>query len=149
MTVETRQAYSEICTILKYLPQEYVKKVPSRLIELFESQKQENYVVNIDESNPLDKNNLSKKTMVIIAMLNYQYWCPNKKQKDNLFKIYSSNNKKYEEEISEKYSIDKIFESRKNTYSTEAVEKSVSLVEYKEQRWYEKLFAKILKIFKK
>lgn len=149
MTIETRQSYSEICEILKYLPQEYVKKVPSKLIELFKSQKQENYIVNIDKSNPLDKNNVSKKTMVIIAMLNYQYWCPNKKQKDNLFKTYSSNNKKYEEEIDEKYSIDKIFESRKNMYSAETVEKSVSLVEYKEQRWYEKLFARIRKIFKK
>ena len=149
MTIETRQSYSEICEILKCLPQEYVKKVPSKLIELFKSQKQENYIVNIDKSNPLDKNNVSKKTMVIIAMLNYQYWCPNKKQKDNLFKTYSSNNKKYEEEIDEKYSIDKIFESRKNMYSAETVEKSVSLVEYKEQRWYEKLFARIRKIFKK
>lgn len=149
MTIETRQSYSEICEILKYLPQEYVKKVPSKLIELFKSQKQENYIVNIDKSNPLDKNSVSKKTMVIIAMLNYQYWCPNKKQKDNLFKTYSSNNKKYEEEIDEKYSIDKIFESRKNMYSAETVEKSVSLVEYKEQRWYEKLFARIRKIFKK
>lgn len=149
MTIETRQSYSEICEILKYLPQEYVKKVPSKLIELFKSQKQENYIVNIDKSNPLDKNSVSKKTMVIIAMLNYQYWCPNKKQKDNLFKTYSSNNKKYEEEIDEKYSIDKIFESRKNMFSAETVEKSVSLVEYKEQRWYEKLFARIRKIFKK
>ena len=33
-----------------------------------------------------------KKAMVIIAMLNYQYWCPNKKVKEQLYKQYLSNN---------------------------------------------------------
>lgn len=44
------------------------------------------------------KSYLSKKTMVLIAMLNYYYWCPNK---DDLYKMYLNNNEKYEKEIAE------------------------------------------------
>ena len=79
MTFETRQAYSEVCAVLEYMPDEYVKKIPEKIIKLFQSEKLEDYEVNINKSNPLDKNYLSPKTMVLIAMLNYQYWCPNKK----------------------------------------------------------------------
>ena len=99
MTYETRQAYSEICTVLEYMPNEYVKKIPKKVIELFQTEKLENYEVNINRTNPLDKNYLSKKTMVLIAMLNYQYWCPNKKVKDQLYKQYLSNNESYRKEM--------------------------------------------------
>lgn len=91
MTFETRQAYTELCAVLEYMPNEYVKKVPKKIIKLFQSEKLENYKPNINKLNPLDKNYLSKKTMVLIAMLNYQYWCPNKKVKDDLYKTYLSN----------------------------------------------------------
>lgn len=73
MTYETRKAYSEICIVLEYMPNEYVAKIPKKIIKLFQTEKLKNYEVNINKSNPLDKNYLSKKTMVLIAMLNYQY----------------------------------------------------------------------------
>lgn len=139
MTYETKQAYTEICDILQYMPEEYVKKIPKKLINLFESGKLPNYTSNINKSNPLDKNNLSSKTLTLIAMLNYQYWCPNKKQKDNLFKIYSSNNEKYQRELKEKYNVDKLFEKRNRSISQD----SVAMVEYKES-----IFIKLRRLLK-
>ena len=132
MNYETRQAYSEICTVLEYMPNEYVAKIPEKIIKLFQSEKLENYEVNINKSNPLDKNYLSKKTMVLIAMLNYQYWCPNKKVKDTLFKTYSANNEKYQKEMEDKYSVDNLFKNKKNVAQIEQKEESVAMVEYKE-----------------
>ena len=35
MTFETRQAYSEVCAVLEYMPDEYVKKIPEKIIKLF------------------------------------------------------------------------------------------------------------------
>ena len=139
MTYETKQAYTEICDVLQYMPEEYVKKIPKKLINLFESGKLQNYSSNINKSNPLDKNNLSSKTLTLIAMLNYQYWCPNKKQKDNLFKIYSSNNEKYQRELEEKYNVDKLFEKRNRSISQD----SVAMVEYKES-----IFIKLRRLLK-
>lgn len=71
MTYETKQAYSEVCTVLENMPNEYVSKIPKKIIELFKTERLANYEPNISKLNPLDKNNLSKKAMVIIAMLNY------------------------------------------------------------------------------
>lgn len=139
MTYETRKAYSEIYTVLEYMPSEYVSKIPEKIIKLFRTEKLENYEVNINKSNPLDKNYLSKKTMVLIAMLNYQYWCPNKKVKDTLYKTYSANNEKYQKEMEEKYSVDNLFKNKKNVAQIEQKEESVAMVEYKES-----LFSRIL-----
>lgn len=139
MTYETRKAYSEICTVLEYMPNEYVAKIPEKIIKLFQTEKLENYEVNINKSNPLDKNYLSKKTMVLIAMLNYQYWCPNKRVKDTLYKTYLANNEKYQKELEEKYSVDNLFKNKKNAAQIEQKEESVAMAEYKES-----LFSKIL-----
>lgn len=148
MTFETRQAYSEVCAVLKYMPDEYVKKIPEKIIKLFQSEKLEDYEVNINKSNPLDKNYLSKKTMVLIAMLNYQYWCPNKKVKNELYKQYLSNNEKYENEIREKYNTDNLFKN-KETEEIEIKEEPQALVEYKEKTFIQKIFDKIKSLFKR
>lgn len=146
MTYETRQAYAEICTVLQYMPDEYVKKIPGKVIKLFQTEKIEDYEVNINKSNPLDKNYLSQKTIVLIAMLNYQYWCPNKKVKDQLYKQYLSNNEKYGNEIRKKYNTDNLFKNKK---TEEIKEKIQSLVEYKEKTFMHKIFYKIKRIFKR
>ena len=148
MTFETRQAYSEVCAILKYMPDEYVKKIPEKIIKLFQSEKLEDYEVNINKSNPLDKNYLSPKTMVLIAMLNYQYWCPNKKIKNELYKQYLSNNEKYEKEIQEKYNPDNLFKNKK-TEDIKVNEETQALVQYKEKNFIQRIFDKIKSIFKR
>ena len=146
MTYETKQAYSKVCRVLENMPNEYVSKIPKKIIELFQTEKLENYEPNISKPNPLDKNNLSKKTMVIIAMLNYQYWCPNKKVKDELYKQYLSNNENYRKEMEEKYSVDNLFKNKTNVTQIERKEESVAMVEYKESI-FRRIINKIKGIF--
>ena len=110
------------------------------------SNNENNYEVNINKSNPLDKNYLSKKTMVIIAMLNYKYWCPNKKVKDMLYKTYSANNEKYQKEIEEKYSVDNLFKNKQNAIQIKQNEESVAMIEYKESI-FRRIINKIKGIF--
>ena len=150
MTYETKQAYAEICEVLQYMPDEYVKKIPKKIIKLFQSEKLENYDVNINKSNPLDKNYLSRETMVIIAMLNYQYWCPNQKVKNDLNKIYNSNNEKYQKEIEERYNPDKIFKKKNiGTEENTQIIESKELTVYKEETFLGKILRKIINLFKK
>lgn len=147
MTFETRQAYTEICAVLQNMPDEYVKKIPEKIIKLFQSERLEDYEVNINKSNPLDKKCLSKKTMVLIAILNYQYWCPNKKVKNDLYKQYLSNDEKYEKEIREKYNKDNLF-INKGT-KKDATKEERGLVKYKEKTFIQILFEKIQRAFKR
>lgn len=148
MTYETRQAYAEICTVLQYMPDEYIKKIPEKVIKLFQTEKLEDYEVNINKSNPLDKNYLSPKTMVLIAMLNYQYWCPNKKVKNELYKQYLSNNEKYEKTIQEKYNPDNLFKNKK-AEDIKINKETKALVQYKEKNFIQRIFDKIKIFFKR
>ena len=146
MTYETKQAYSEVFAVLENMPNEYVSKIPKKIVKLFATKRIENYEPNISKLNPLDKNNLSKEAIVIIAMLNYQYWCPNKKVKDELYKQYLSNNENYQKEIEEKYSVDNLFKNKKNVTQIEQKEESVAMVECKESI-FRKIINKIKRIF--
>ena len=145
MTFETRQAYAEVCEVLQYMPDEYVKKIPEKVIKLFETEKLENYEVNINKSNPLDKNYLCKETIVLIAMLNYQYWCPNQKVKKDLYNMYLSNNEKYKKEIEEKYNPDNLFKKKNNELKVEEKQ----LIVYDNKKWYQKVWEFVGKLFKK
>ena len=119
-----------------------------KIIKLFQSEKLKDYEVNINKSNPLDKNYLSKKTMVLIAMLNYQYWCPNEKVKRELYKKYLSNNEKYEKEIREKYNTDNLFKNKK-TEEIIIKEEKQEIVVYKEKTFIQNILDKIKSIFKR
>lgn len=148
MTYETKQAYSEVCAVLENMPNEYISKIPKKIIKLFETERLTNYEPNINKSNPWDKNKLSKKAMVIIAMLNYQYWCPNKKVKDDLYKTYLSNNDKYQKEIEKKYSVDNLFKNKNNITQVYNEGENVAMVEYKESV-FKRIINKIKNIFHK
>ena len=148
MTYETKQAYSEVCAVLENMPNEYISKIPKKIIKLFETERLTNYEPNINKFNPLDKNKLSKKAMVIIAMLNYQYWCPNKKVKDDLYKTYLSNNDKYQREIEKKYSVDNLFKNKNNITQVYNEVENVAMVEYKESV-FKRIINKIKNIFYK
>lgn len=148
MTYQTKQAYSEVCAVLENMPNEYISKIPKKIIKLFETERLENYEPNINKFNPLDKNKLSKKAMVIIAMLNYQYWCPNKKVKDDLYKTYLSNNDKYQREIEKKYSVDNLFKNKNNITQVYNEVENVAMVEYKESV-FKRIINKIKNIFYK
>lgn len=145
MTFETRQAYSEVYTVLQNMPAEYVEKIPKKIFKLFETEKLDNYEVNINKSNPIDKNYLSKNAMVLIAILNYQYWCPNKKVKNDLYMQYLSNNEKYEKEIQEKYNTDNLFKNKRNE---QIKEENQELVECKERSFIQGILDKFKSIFK-
>ena len=148
MTYETKQAYSEVCAVLENMPNEYISKIPKKIIKLFETERLTKYEPNINKSNPLDKNKLSKKAMVIIAMLNYKYWCPNKKVKDDLYKTYLSNNDKYQKEIEKKYSVDNLFKNKNNITQVYNEGENVAMVEYKESV-FKRIINKIKNIFHK
>ena len=136
----------ELCAVLKYMPNEYVKKIPKKIIKLFQSEKLKNYEPNINKLNPLDRNYLSRKTMVLIAMLNYQYWHPNRKIKDDLYKVYLSNNDKYQKEIKERYSWNNLLKNKKNINQIDNKEPKAEIIEYKESIFKE-IINKIKSIF--
>ena len=113
MTNEQMKSYTEILTIINNMELKYKEKVPKKLIDFFERNKLKEYVFNIDFTKPLKEQKFSEKTLPLLAMINLNYWCKNEEEKKELIKHYSENEKKYQEELREKYNQDKIFKKRK------------------------------------
>ena len=146
INVETKKAYSEILEILKYMPLEYVEKIPKQLIEIFKKEKMEDYEPQIDKDIVPSGKELQEQTLQILAMLNYNYWCDSEEHKKELYDKYKKNEIQREKELKEKYDIDKIFERRAYKNNENENKQEVSLVEYKNSI-FSKIIIKLRKIF--
>ncbi len=149
MNIETRQAYSEVNKFLELIGEEMTNKIPLKLRNFFKREMDQNYIPTINTNIPIKEQNLKRKTIAIIAGLNLQYWCK-EDRKQELLEIYSNNEKKYQEELREKYNPDDIFKrsikiAEEDTLSTENMQLSV----VEEIRWYKKIVEKIMRFFNK
>lgn len=147
VTKEFAEASAEINEILKYLPEEYINKIPTKLRDFFKKVEDKEYITNIDPYKTLDQQDLKLKTQTLLTILYREYWC-NEEEKAELDKILIENDKKYEEELREKYNPDNIFKKNEDTEEIETVEET-ALVEYDNKTWYKKAFEFIGNIFRK
>ena len=147
---DIKMAYCEVDIILGQMEEEYVNKVPSELRKLFKEQKRMDYSPEIKADVPLADQNLMRKTIAILAMLNLNYWCEDEKEKQDLIQMYSENDKKREAELREKYNPDNVFK-KKDIEVEEVTENTESkeLIEYKKENFFKMILRKIFSIFKK
>ena len=147
VSINTRQAYSEIHEFLGLLSVEQRNKVPQKLRHLFFQERDESYLKNINPRIPIKDQNLKEETLALIALLNLQYWCKDEAEKQRLKKVYSKNEEVYQEMLLEKYNPDNIFK-KKDTISEDKEETQyLQMVEYKETL-FKRIVNRILQIFK-
>lgn len=139
--IEYIQANTEIKCLLKYFPTNYIKKLPTKLLEMIYRNSDEKYNIDVDLKKDLRNQNISKKTKDMLAVLTYNYWSSETEKKDIIERL-NENENNYQEEIREKYNPDNIFKNRES--KAKAVENSVAMVEYKES-----IFTKIKNWFKR
>lgn len=141
------KAYAEVDTILSLMESKYVEKIPLKMREMFKNEKLEGYNPEIDPAIPLDNQNVMRKTIIILAMLNLNYWCENEEEKQKLIKIYAENDIKREEELREKYNPDNIFKNRQKIEQKETT--STALIEYQEENFLKRIIRKVMSLFKR
>lgn len=153
--VNERESYNQTLEILKYMDKKYVEKIPKKLINYFNENKVSNYNFSINPEISLKEQNLSEKTLNILAMLNLNYWCTDEEHKKGLIKKYTDNQIKYEEESKQKYNIDDIFANKlKNENKIEQIkpnilESSNNLPQVPEKnKWYKSIINFIKRLFK-
>ena len=143
-------AYAEVYEILSFMEPKYIDKIPLKLMELFREEKLKDYKPNIEPTIPLDEQKLQKKTLIILAMLNINYWCEDENEKKELIKLYSENDKRKEEELRERYNPDNLFKKKGQIVEDNKINQEYTqLIEYKEQNIFKKILSKIVKLFKK
>ena len=140
VSINTRQAYSEVDEFLGLISNEHRNKIPKKLREFFREEKDTNYIKGINPSVPIKNQKLKEETLGIIALLNLQYWCEDENEKKRLKEVYAKNEKRYQEYLQVQFNPNEIFKKKEPT------QESLSIVEYKESI-IKKLVNKIKNIF--
>ena len=141
-------AYAEVFEILSYMKKETVMKIPLEVLEYIRNNRNTKYISRIDPNNIFNKENISYETRTILAWIDLKYWASEESKKEKL-KIYKENERKYQEKLKEKYSSNDIFNNSSDSTSIKNLEENLNMVEYKECKWYKKIFLKILGILRK
>ena len=73
LTLEQRQAFSEIICLLKKIDKDLYNKIDYKYVDFFEKFKDMNYNFEVDEK--LEETNLKKLTLEILTIFNLKFWC--------------------------------------------------------------------------
>ena len=111
ITKDDLRAYTEVDYIINHMNVKYREKVPQKMLTFFGSIKDPDYEVKINPYVPLQNQGLQRYALEIIALLHLKYWCEDEERKKELYDIMLSNQEKLEEQMRQKYSVEKLFET--------------------------------------
>ena len=145
VTKEYAMAYKEVIEILKYVPDEDVKKIPEEKLEFYKNNMDNEYNYKLDMTKEFEEQDMSEITKAVLANIFRDYWAtPNQKEKIEAKEKYDL--EKLEEEKREKYNPDNIFKNKKQ----ETVVENTNLpVEIKKETFFKKLISFIKGLFNK
>ena len=142
--MENMLAYAEIDEILNLLEDDYRERVPKKVRDFFKEEKIKDYHPEIDIEKPLIEQNLKRETMVLLAILNLNYWCENEEEKQRFLNELDKNEEE-KKELEEKYNPDNLFKKKQD----ESTENNLQIVEYKKPNFIQILLTKIKKFLKR
>ena len=150
MTNVMRKAYTEIDEVLKFFPKSYIDKIPEKFLKTFKDLKLENYKTNIDFSKSLAEQKLLRETVVLLAILQYNFWCDTEEEKLELQKKFQQNeaNKKDKYDISALNNRVKSIEKTKIEENTQVISSNLP-TKIEKESLFSKIITKIKGLFKK
>ena len=144
MKNELTKAYAEVYEILKYIPLEQYNKIPKEVINVFKNRRDKTYKVRINPALPLENQNLQRKTLILLSVLNLDYWC-GEEEREEILNIYWQNEKNRKNENRQ----DEYIVLGDGNDAVAASELGTDLVVYREASILEKILIKIKHIFKR
>jgi len=145
ITKEYAMAYKEVIEILKYVPDEDVKKIPEEKLEFYKNNMDNEYNYKIDMTKEFEEQEMSDITKAILANIFRDYWAtPYQKERIEAKEKYDL--EKLEEEKREKYNPDNIF---KNKTQETVVENTNLPMVIKKETFFKKLINFIKGLFNK
>lgn len=116
---EDIRAYAEVNYIINHMNEKYREKVPEKLKNFFNDYKDPTCEIKINPYVPLQNQGLQRYTLEIIALLHLKYWCENEERKQELYDIMLRNQEKLEEQMRDRYSVEKLFDNASATVVTD------------------------------
>lgn len=151
MKQEYMEAFTEVNEIFKLMPQELLEKIPTKFRQVIQEEMDKKYITDIKE--PIEECELKDETIIILGLIYRDFLCTPEERKilqEQDTKQLQDMQKKLEIEMKEKYNPDNIFKNRQETkkeITKNSEEKSLTVIS--EEKWYQKIFNIIKRIFKK
>jgi len=105
--------FSEIYSFLNLLGNNYIDRLPSKLFNLIKEKKNNDYIPTYHSITDIHTSNIHQETISFIALLHLNYWCNSNKEKSELLTLFEKNEKKYPNDIYQKYNSNNIFINKK------------------------------------
>ena len=144
------KAYKEVIEILNYVPKESVEKILQTMIDTFKAKMDTNYNFKVDINKSFEEQELLKETKAILPNIFRDYWA-SPEQKEKIKTKQQHDMQIIEEEKRKKYNPDSIFKDKQSivieNIAPENNEQHTEMIEYKEQKWYQKIFNLIKNLF--
>ena len=115
ITLDDIRAYAEVDYIISHMNEKYRQKVPEKILNFFHDYKDPTYKVNVNPYVPLQKQGLKRYTLEILALFHLKYWCENEERKKELYGLMLENQERLENQMREKYSVEKLFDNANAT----------------------------------
>lgn len=132
----------EIYVILTEL--QLFEKLPKEIQRYIINTKSNDHIFVFEKNMPIQFQTVNKNTMVVLSYLYLKYINENSEVKRKLLDKYKNNEIQYQEELRKKYNPEDLFKNKKESKPEETL-----LVEVKKEKWYEKMFSFLRKMFKK
>lgn len=141
-----QKAYVELYEIICNLNDEQRKLIPKNFILNLQENMDKNYFFEFDYTKGIMEQDIMVETQALLVNLYIKYLSP--KEDDELWNKYEKIClNKIEEIKKEKHNSNDIFKNSSNDLKNST--ETIQMIEYKEPKWYQKLFNKILKLLKR
>lgn len=140
------KAYKEVIEILKFVPEESVKKIPQIMIDTFKTNMDTNWNYKVDINKNFEEQELLDETKAIFANIFRDYWAtPYQKERIEAKEKYDR--QILEQEKKEQYNPDDIFKTKQNNNIDKVEEDNNLPIEVKKERFFSKIITFFKKIF--
>ena len=98
--------------LLEYTNKEEVKKISRQFMNFLEQQKLKEYKPNLDFTKKIEELKLAPKTKALLGLIYLNYWADIEGKEKYRAKL-RENERRYQEELSRKYSVNNLFKNRR------------------------------------
>lgn len=145
---EFSNACYEVLEILKYVKDEDLKKIPQEEIEILKKNANYNHDFSYNPDKKINEQKVSKLAKGIIAQYFYKYTAT-EKQREKIKLKQEYDLQIIEKEKQKQYDYNQLFNKDKKEQPEEYKEENILPVEYKAEKWYVKIFKKLLSFFRR
>ena len=146
VSVEYSEAAVEVLDVLRHTRESDVEKIPKKFIKFLEENSSKTYEPNLDHSKSIKEMGLKQKTQDILGVIYLKYWADEQGKIEFEAKI-KENEKKYQQELKEKYNTDNLFKIKNKEDFVQVEEKQLQVVQ--KETFIQKIINRIKNIFRR